>query len=109
MVDDRLKQLAGLYLLRTRDELTLMRAKLQQAQAGQADALLELQRIAHRISGSGAMLGFKAIGEHAGQIERILRNTNLHPADDDWQKILAQLQGIESELARATPDIDTDE
>ena len=109
MADDKLKQLAGLFLLRTRDELVLMRAKLEQAHAGQADALLELQRIAHRISGSGAMLGFKAIGEHAGQIERILRSTELHPNDSDWQKILAQLQGMESELARATPDIETDE
>jgi chemotaxis protein histidine kinase CheA len=109
MADDKLKQLAGLFLLRTRDELVLMRAKLEHAQAGQADALLELQRIAHRISGSGAMLGFKAIGEHAGHIERILRSTELHPDDGDWQKILAQLQGMESELARATPDIETDE
>lgn len=107
MQSDRLKLLAERYLQSTCDELLLLRAQVPQAQAGQAAALLEMQRIAHGIHGSGAMLGFQRISEHAGQIERILRRAELRPTTDEWQLILMHLQGIDTQLAQPEQRIDT--
>lgn len=106
MLTDRLKQLGDEFLKRTRDELLLLRAQLPQARAGQADALLEVQRIAHRISGSGALLGFKTMSEAAMQIERILRRAEPVPTVDEWLAMEAQLQTLETELAALTADPD---
>jgi chemotaxis protein histidine kinase CheA len=100
VIDDRLKQLGGLYLLRTREELALLRVEVAPARQGKAESLLAMQRAVHRISGSGAMLGFKAISDAAGQIERILRRADPVPTEGEWLAIMEQLQRIEFELAR---------
>lgn len=101
MLSDRLKQLAGQFLVRTREELLLLRAQVPPAQQGNREALLEMQRLAHRISGSGAMLGFKAISQSARQIENVLRRAELAPGAAEWLTIMEQLQAMDDELARA--------
>jgi chemotaxis protein histidine kinase CheA len=98
--EDRLKQLSGQYLLRTREELALLRAQIPQAHLGQPEALLEMQRYAHRISGSGAMLGFKAISDAMSQVERILRRADPVPSEAEWLVIQTQLLLVSAELDR---------
>jgi HPt (histidine-containing phosphotransfer) domain-containing protein len=98
-----LKELGGLYLQRTREELALLRAQLPQAHLGHSAALLEVQHYAHRISGSGAMLGFKAISEAMSQVERILRRAEPVPSESEWQVIQEQLLRVDAELARTPP------
>lgn len=100
MLDDRLKELGGQYLLRTREELVLLRAQLPQARQGRTDALLAMQHYAHRISGSGAMLGFKAISEAMARVERILRRADPVPSESEWLVIGEQLLLVEAELAK---------
>jgi chemotaxis protein histidine kinase CheA len=106
VIDDRLKQLGELYLLRTREELALLRAEVAAARQGQAEPLLIMQRGTHRISGSGAMLGFKAASEAAGKIERILRRADPVPTEDEWAVIMEQLDHIEAGLAQQSPNSD---
>lgn len=98
MTDDRLKQLGGQYLLRTREELVLLHAEVAAARQGKPEPLLSMQHTAHRISGSGAMLGFKAISIAAGDIERILRRAEPVPTAEEWTTIMKQLKQIETEL-----------
>lgn len=105
MIDDRLKQLGGQYLLQTRAELRVLHAEVGAARQGQAEALLAMQRAAHRICGSGAMLGFKDISDAAGQVERILRRAEPIPTLDEWQTIMAQLQRLELELDRSAQTV----
>lgn len=109
MLSDRLKELGGQYLLRTREELALLRAQLSLARQGQPEAIQEMQRYAHRISGSGAMLGFKIISDATAQIERILRRADPVPNATEWLVIEEQLQLVEFELARTPPAVDTSE
>ncbi len=106
MPDDRLKQLSRQFLVRTSEELALLRAQLARARSGDVAALAEIQRLVHRINGSGAMLGFNAVSDCAKQIEIILRRMESVPTDAEWRVILDQLQRIETELAKLPPPID---
>jgi len=103
---DRLKQLSEQFLLRTREELALLRAQLAAARSGDAAALAEMLRFAHRINGSGAMLGFNAISGCARQVEVILRRAESVLSEAEWQVILAQLQQMDVELAKPLPPDD---
>jgi len=107
VLDDRLKQLSNQYLLRTREELALLRAQIPQAHQGHVEALLEMQRYAHRISGSGALLGFKAISDAMAQVERILRRADPVPSESEWLLILEQLLLVDAELLRIPLATDT--
>lgn len=99
--EDRIKQLGQQFLERTREEMLLLHTHLPHARQGRADALLEIQRYVHRINGTGALLGFKAISEPMAQVERILRRADTPPGAADWALIQAQLSLVEAELARA--------
>lgn len=59
------------YLRRTLGEMAQLRTHLEQARSGTADAVREIERMAHKIHGSGAMFGFDAVSERADQLERI--------------------------------------
>ncbi|MGC3979926.1 MAG: Hpt domain-containing protein [Steroidobacteraceae bacterium] len=103
MFSDKLKQLEGQYLVRTREELALLRAQVPASLQNDLAALQEMQRLAHRINGSGAMLGFKLISEAAAQVERILRRADPVPSELEWQNITLHLQHIDDELLRLRP------
>jgi chemotaxis protein histidine kinase CheA len=98
VINDRLKELGGQYLLRTREELQLMHGELSAARQGNAVALLAMRHAAHRVCGSGAMLGFKIMSDAAGQIERILRRADPLPTEDEWTLMLTHLQCLQTEL-----------
>ena len=105
-MNERLKQLSGQYLLRTGEELVLLKQELPAARGGQQQAVLSIQHIAHRICGSGAMLGFKAISDAAGQIERTLRRAELQPSEAEWIDILSLVNRIEAELQHSANTTD---
>lgn len=103
---DRMKQLSEQFLLRTSEDLALLRTQLAPARSGDAAALAEILRFAHRINGSGAMLGFNAISSYARQVEVILRRAESTLSEAEWQVILAQLQQIDVELVKPVPPSD---
>jgi HPt (histidine-containing phosphotransfer) domain-containing protein len=85
------------YLKRTQTEIGQLRDCLQRCRDGAPDAPKQLEQLAHKIRGSGAMFGFDALSERANQIETLAatRNTDLATL----QRIEAEIQALEAELA----------
>ena len=81
--DDELKQgpqqqlreqvsaLGEKFLLRTRDETSLLRELAARLCQGDVSALTRVQEVAHKIHGSGAVFGFSTISECGAEIERL--------------------------------------
>jgi CheY-like chemotaxis protein len=67
----RLTQLSGEFLQRTLEDVAALRALLHSAEAAEAATLKQVERLAHRIRGAGAALGFEAVSSCAGEIERL--------------------------------------
>lgn len=95
----KIKELSERFIARSSADLGLMQTSLLQAQNGDAEAIQQLLLLAHRISGSGAMLGFAAVSGCARNIEGMLR-TNPH-ATDIWQQIDVQLKHLDIALGEA--------
>jgi chemotaxis protein histidine kinase CheA len=64
-------QLGEKFLQRTRGETLVLQELIERRQQGDTDALAQLERMAHKIHGSGSMFGFRAVSEWAGQIEHL--------------------------------------
>jgi HPt (histidine-containing phosphotransfer) domain-containing protein len=73
--DDQLQQqiadIGVRFLRRTIGEVSQLRQCLESARAGSLDSLKQLERLAHKIQGSGAMFGFDELSERASEIERL--------------------------------------
>lgn len=65
----QLQDIGTRFLQRTLRELEPLEELRRRLQAGDRTCLPEIQRLAHRIHGSGAMFGFDAISSHAREIE----------------------------------------
>jgi chemotaxis protein histidine kinase CheA len=65
----RMAQLAERFIERTRGDLRTMRDDLAKVRAGDVTALAGIRHLAHRMAGTGATLGFDALGECAAGIE----------------------------------------
>jgi len=98
--DDQLqKQMADIgvrFLKRTIGEVSQLRAYLDSARTGSLDSLKQLERLAHKIYGSGAMFGFDELSERASQIERLAstgRNdsTSLDRIEDSLRALEGQV------------------
>ena len=66
--------------------------------ADREEGLIELQRAAHNLAGSGATFGFAGVGEVARSIERLLESTDGSigfPSDEDRVAIEALLDRLE--------------
>ncbi|HXS20424.1 MAG TPA: Hpt domain-containing protein [Steroidobacteraceae bacterium] len=68
-----MQNLRSKFLARTRDEVETFRALISQWQAGAQGTLTEIERLAHRIHGTGATLGFDEVSESAAALERTAR------------------------------------
>lgn len=91
----KVQQLRDSYQERTRASLEHLNGYVQLAQVGDAVAQQEMLMIIHRISGSGAMLGFAEVSCIAREIETLLRGDNRQLTAQNWQAIevgLLQLQ-----------------
>jgi HPt (histidine-containing phosphotransfer) domain-containing protein len=73
--EDRLKQqmaqIGTRYLGRTLGEMQRMHELLQSALNGSPAMMKDLEHLAHKIHGSGAMFGFDLVSDHAAQIEHL--------------------------------------
>ena len=59
------------FLKRTLGEIAQLSGCLQSVRDGSVDSLKQLERLAHKIHGSGAMFGFDELSERASEIERL--------------------------------------
>jgi CheY-like chemotaxis protein len=61
------------FLQRTRNETERLRNLIGRIRPGDATVIAELERIAHRIHGSGSTFGFAALSECAEEIEQLIK------------------------------------
>ena len=99
--DEKLRQqiadIAVRYIRRTQGELVQLREMLAAIRAGDVDAQKQLERLAHKIHGSGAMFGFDTISERAHEIERL--SGSRQSDSETLTKIEQALLGLEAEVA----------
>jgi HPt (histidine-containing phosphotransfer) domain-containing protein len=73
--EERLKQqmaqIGGRYIARTLGELQRMNELLHSALNGSPALLKDLEHLAHKVHGSGAMFGFDSLSDTAGEVEHI--------------------------------------
>jgi HPt (histidine-containing phosphotransfer) domain-containing protein len=69
---EQVKVLGEKFLLRTEGQITTLREQLRRLRAGDHEALGVIQEVTHKIHGSGAMFGFAALSDRAGEIERLV-------------------------------------
>jgi HPt (histidine-containing phosphotransfer) domain-containing protein len=74
-LQQKIADIAGRYIQRTAGELNRLRDLIGQVRAGNAGALKDIEHLAHKIYGSGAMFGFEAVSERARALELVARET----------------------------------
>ncbi len=67
----RLTRLSADYLERTLEDVARLRALLTDADVAEPLTFKQVERLAHRIRGAGAALGFASVSDCAGEIERL--------------------------------------
>ena len=70
-IQEKLRSLGERYLRRTYGELDQLESAIEDLRAGSAGALKEIERMMHKIRGSGAMFGFSEISDCAGRGEML--------------------------------------
>ncbi|MDP8984195.1 MAG: Hpt domain-containing protein [Pseudomonadota bacterium] len=68
---ERINELAVRFLQRCSQDMVLLRALVIRLHGGDNSAFKELEYLAHRVSGTGATLGFASLSLSAGAIERL--------------------------------------
>jgi CheY-like chemotaxis protein len=68
----QLTQLAGRFLQRTRDEAVLLSALAEHAYDGDPVVTEQMERLAHKIHGSGSMFGYRALSACASDLESMV-------------------------------------
>ena len=79
-MQEKMRSLGERYLRRTHTELDQLEATLAQLRAGAAGALKEVERMMHKIRGSGAMFGFNELSDCAGQGELLCATNQDDPS-----------------------------
>jgi HPt (histidine-containing phosphotransfer) domain-containing protein len=99
----RLAELAEKFIQRTRGELEVMRRSLEGVGSGDAAPLGEILHLAHRISGTGATLGFDGVSERAHQVEKIAAAQTPGAACDaaTIERLRQGIDALAAELAAA--------
>jgi CheY-like chemotaxis protein len=72
-----LVQLGGRFLQRTRDEAVLLHTLAEHAYDGDTIVIEQIERLAHKIHGSGSMFGYPAVSACAGALEVLVEGIRL--------------------------------
>jgi chemotaxis protein histidine kinase CheA len=97
----RMAELAARFIERTRGDLRTMRDDLVKVGEGDASALAEIRHLAHRMAGTGATLGFEALGERASVTEKLIDSLpgGTLPDARAIERLAADIGALESQLA----------
>jgi HPt (histidine-containing phosphotransfer) domain-containing protein len=68
-LQQKIADIGGRYIQRTAGEIAGLRDLIAKVRAGHATARKDIEHLAHKIYGSGAMFGFEAVSEHARALE----------------------------------------
>jgi HPt (histidine-containing phosphotransfer) domain-containing protein len=90
----RMAELAAKFIERTRGELDSMRALLARFDTGDLQVLGDIRHLAHRMSGTGATLGFETLADCAYRVEQ------LSGSDANGLQLTTAVDALEVELGR---------
>ena len=101
----RMAEIAAKFIVRSSGEIGAMRDALTKLAAGDAAVLTEIRHIAHRMTGTGATLGFEQLSDCAATIEKLAdaQAPGVVPAEF----VLAQITGAVDSLARELAHLST--
>lgn len=68
-LQQKIADIGGRYIQRTAGEIAGLRDMIARVRAGNASAGKDIEHLAHKIFGSGAMFGFEAVSEQARALE----------------------------------------
>lgn len=71
-LQQQMSEIGDRYLKRTLDEMQRLRQLADQVRSGESQSMTEIEHMAHKIHGSGAMFGFDAISDLARAIELLV-------------------------------------
>ncbi|MFL6576484.1 MAG: Hpt domain-containing protein [Povalibacter sp.] len=91
-IQEKMRSLGERYLRRTYLEIDQMEATLARLRAGSTDGLKELERMMHKIRGSGAMFGFATLSDCAAEGELLCASSQPDPS------VIAKLETHAREL-----------
>jgi HPt (histidine-containing phosphotransfer) domain-containing protein len=95
----RINQLAAQFSQRCAQDMVAAREAVVRLRAGDADALRELEHLAHRICGTGASFGFGSLSACAGAIERLAEAQTNSPADQQaTERLVECIARLETEI-----------
>jgi HPt (histidine-containing phosphotransfer) domain-containing protein len=98
----KMAQISGRYVERVTREVVQLHTLIENAASGNLDVLREIEVLAHRMHGSGAMLHFDEISGEAGELERVAASSVASGMVDRprMNEILGKLQAA---IRKATP------
>jgi HPt (histidine-containing phosphotransfer) domain-containing protein len=99
-LQEKIAQIAQRYLDRVPGEVEKLQEMIGQAASGNADILGDLEALAHRIHGGGAMLRFEEISDRAGVLEQLAHDARQGGNADIDQMRVAHLE-LTAAVARA--------
>jgi HPt (histidine-containing phosphotransfer) domain-containing protein len=99
-LQNKIAQIALRYLDRAVREVEQLRAMIDDAAGGDLDVVRNIETLAHRMHGSGAMLRFDEISAHAGELERMAVEFQ-HAGRADQPRMLPVLQQLQEAIERA--------
>ncbi|HEX7113571.1 MAG TPA: Hpt domain-containing protein [Steroidobacter sp.] len=100
-LERKLEEMGTRYLKRTLGELTRLGELLGQLRSGEQSALKEIEQLAHRIFGSGAMFGFDGVSASARELELAAQDGQAADLLDRLSACIAALENEAHDAARA--------
>jgi HPt (histidine-containing phosphotransfer) domain-containing protein len=97
-LQQKIADIGSRYIQRTAGELAGLRDMIVKARAGDAGALQDIEHLAHKIYGSGAMFGFEAVSERARALELVAKDVTDPGIFDRLQQ---QADGLEQQVQAA--------
>jgi HPt (histidine-containing phosphotransfer) domain-containing protein len=86
----KLNSIGDRYIARTLGEMDRLNEMSQQALSGSSASFKDVERLAHKIHGSGAMFGFDRLSECAGEVEHIAGFLMNGEGPDEYRTLSAE-------------------
>jgi HPt (histidine-containing phosphotransfer) domain-containing protein len=98
----RMAELKEKFVERSHGDVSTLRRSLAALEAGDCAALGTIEQLAHRMSGTGATLGFESLGERAQRLEQLAgAHARGSPPDAAaLSGLAAAIEALAAELAR---------
>jgi HPt (histidine-containing phosphotransfer) domain-containing protein len=98
-LNQSMAEIGGRFIKRTLGELDQLRELLDGARAGNAASVKDIERVSHKIAGSGAMFGFDAVSERAQELEIFAEGGRTDP--EAVQRLSDYVAALDAEVRAA--------